>query len=470
MDGLYREARTHRDEWCEGSQFNLGVMFYNGQHVDKELTRLGLTLPGFIERNKIIASLPSLGLLTLAGMTPKNIDVEYAEVADIEDLDGLPGNYDVVAISSFSAQIKEAYELADRFRTAGTRVILGGLHVTAVPVEAMSHADSIVIGEGEPVWPQILSDLKRNQLCTIYNSRDTPFNFADAPMPRFELLEPEKYNRITVQTARGCPFDCEFCAASRRLSPVYRVKPVKKVIAEIRRIKELWPKPFIEFADDNTFVNKKHSKELLCALAPEKIRWFTETDISIAQDDVLLALMRDSGCAQVLIGFESASKIGLKGIEKKSDWKAKQYDFYLSAIEKIQSHGVGVNGCFVLGLDGTGLDSFQEVLDFVRDSGLHEVQITIQTAFPGTPLYDRLQRSGRLIKDKAWELCTLFDVNFQPEGMTVEELEKNFRWLAQELYSEKATKERQHHFYQQLRQVVKSEQLHRRTQDESTMD
>ena len=344
------------------------------------------------------------------------------------------------------------------------------MHVTARPDEALRHADSIIIGEGEPMWPQLINDLKRNQLREIYDSRKTPFNFDDAPMPRFELLDPDRYNRLTIQTARGCPFDCEFCAASIRLSPVYRVKPVEKVIAEIRRIKEIWSKPFIEFADDNTFVNKKHGKELLRALVPEQIRWFTETDVSVARDDELLTLMRDSGCAQVLIGLESASQIGLRGVETKSDWKAKQYDFYISAIEKIQSHGISVNGCFILGLDGTGPESFQEVRDFVENSGLHEVQITIQTAFPGTPLYDRLQQSGRLLNDNAWELCTLFDVNFQPERMTVAELEGNFRWLTQELYSEQATKQRQQGFYRQLRQVIRCERIQGRIDDERKMD
>jgi len=437
---------------------------------NEELTRLGLTLPGFVERNKIIASLPSLGLLTLAGMTPKDIEVEYLEVADIAEVDGVPGDYDVVAISSFSAQINEAYELADRFREAGVLVLLGGLHVTAMPCEALRHADSIVIGEGEPAWPQLINDLKRNQLKSIYDSRNTPFNFSDAPLPRFDLLDTERYNRLTVQATRGCPYDCEFCAASKILSPAYRVKPVKKVIAEIRCIKELWRKPFIEFADDNTFVKRKHSRNLLRALAAENIRWFTETDISVGRDDELLALMRDSGCAQVLIGFESASRNALKGIERRSDWKAKQYDSYLSAIENIQNHGIGVNGCFVLGLDHTGTESFKEVLNFVRDSGLHEVQITIQTAFPGSPLYDRLQRSGRMIQDDAWELCTLFDVNFQPDKMTVAELEENFCWLAKELYSDQATKGRQRRFYRQLRQVIKDKHLHRRAEYESIMD
>ncbi len=430
---------------------------------NEELTSLGLTLPGFVERNKVIASLPSLGLLTLAGLTPRDIEVEYAEVEDIRQVNGLPVEYDAVAISSFSAQIKEAYELADRFRDAGTRVILGGLHVTARPDEARKHADAVVLGEGEPSWPRVVEDLKRQQLQEIYDSRDTLFDFAHAPMPRFELLDPERYNRLTVQTQRGCPYNCEFCAASIRLSPRYRVKPVEKVIKEIRRIKELWSRPFIEFADDNTFVNKRHGKQLLRALAKLNVRWFTETDVSVAQDDELLGLMRDSGCKQILIGFESPSQRALHGIERRSDWKARQYDSYMAAIDKIQSYGISVNGCFILGLDGTGPDSFEGVLDFVRQSGLHEVQITVLTAFPGTPLYQRLKRAGRLLNDQAWEFCTLFDVNYKPQNMTVAELEAQFCWLAGELYSESGTRRRKEHFLQNLRKSERWIRNERRT-------
>ena len=438
-----------------------GLRTYNA-----ELTALGLTLPGFVERNKIIASLPSLGLLTLAGMTSRDIDVDYMEVDDIRNLKELPADFDVVAISSFSGQIKDAYALADRFRAANVLVLLGGLHVTACPDEALAHADSIVIGEGEPVWAQVVDDLKNQRLRATYDARQTSFDLADAPMPRYELLDISRYNRLTVQTQRGCPFNCEFCAASIRLNPRYRVKPVHKVIAEIRHIKSLWAKPFIEFADDNTFVNKKHSKALLRALAPESVRWFTETDISVARDDELLGLMQDSGCAQVLIGLESASQGGIAGVEVKSDWKARQFDFYHSAIEKIQSHGISVNGCFVLGLDGTGVESFGQVLNFVKDSGLHHVQITVQTPFPGTPLYERLKKSGRLLKENAWELCTLFDVNFVPDRMTLAELQENFVWLAKELYSEESTRERNARFHDQLRQVIKRKRLHRRSNDE----
>jgi radical SAM superfamily enzyme YgiQ (UPF0313 family) len=317
-----------------------------------------------------------------------------------------------------------------------------------------------VLGEGEPVWPALVRDLKRRQLRTVYDARGTPFNLAGAPMPRFELLDPERYNRLTVQTQRGCPFDCEFCAASIRLSPGFRVKPVDKVVAEIRRIRELWPKPFIEFADDNSFVNRKHAKKLMRAMSGEGVRWFTESDISIARDDELLALMRDSGCAQVLIGLESPTTEGLQGIEQKSDWKAKQLDSYMAAIDRIQSHGISVNGCFVLGLDGTGTESFDQVRDFVHASGLYEVQITIQTAFPGTPLYLRLQREGRLLDETAWDLCTLFDVNFRPDRMSVLELERNFVSLARDLYSDAATKARRRAYIDRLRQLKKTEQMY----------
>ena len=438
----------------------LGLIAMSGVRAhNPELTRLGLTLPGFVERNKTIASLPSLGLLTLAGMTPDNVDLDYVEIDDIRTLDELPDGYDAVAISSFSAQMKEAYALADRYRAAGTTVILGGLHVTVLPEEAQQHADCVVTGEAEPVWPHVIRDLGSKRLQARYDASAAPFSLASAPMPRFELLDPERYNRITVQTQRGCPFSCEFCASSIRLSPAFKVKPVERVIAEIRRIKEVWPKPFIEVADDNTFANRKHAKRLLRALIPEDIRWFTECDISIARDDELLGLLRDSGCAQVLIGLESTSWQALHGVERMSDWKARQIDTYADAIRKIQDHGVSVNGCFVLGLDGSGTESFAAVRDFVLSSGLYEVQVTIQTAFPGTPLYARLLEEKRLIEPDAWELCTLFDVNFRPDRMTVAELEENFVWLVGELYSDRASRARRRRFYRQLHRLRRRDSL-----------
>jgi radical SAM superfamily enzyme YgiQ (UPF0313 family) len=429
----------------------IGLVAMSGvRAVNPELNKLGLTLPGFVERNKTIASLPSLGLLTLAGLTPSDVTVEYIEFPDDVGANHPGRDFDLVAISSFSARIKDAYRLADLYRIAGTRVVLGGLHVSALPKEALQHADAIVIGEGEPAWPQLLADFGKGRLQRVYDTRAAGFSLADAPMPRFELLNPERYNRLTVQTQRGCPYRCDFCAASVMISESYKIKPVEKVISEIRRIKEIWPSPFIEFADDNSFVNKPHSKRLLRALRKEDVRWFTEADISIADDDELLNLMRDSGCAQVLIGLESPTLVGLDGIEKKGNWKARRSDTYMRSIERIQSHGITVNGCFVLGLDGTGPESFSQVWHFVRDSGLYEVQVTVMTPFPGTPLYKRLTDEGRILQGGAWELCTLFDVNFVPDMMSRAELESGFQGLVEKLYSAEFTRERRSHFRQQL--------------------
>jgi radical SAM superfamily enzyme YgiQ (UPF0313 family) len=427
----------------------LGLIAMSGVRAhNPELTALGLTLPGFVERNKVIASLPSLGLLTLAGLTPAGVDVHYLEVPDLKDISGVPGEFDVVAISSFSAQIHEAYELADRYRLLGTRVILGGLHVSALPDEARSHADAVVIGEGEPVWPAIFSDLQPpgGGLKPTYDARDLDYTFANSPMPRFDLLDIERYNRLTVQTQRGCPFRCEFCAASIRISPTYKIKPVDRVIAEIHAIKALWKRPFIEFADDNTFVNKAHSKQLLRALAGEDVRWFTETDLSVADDEDLLDMLRDAGCAEVLIGFEGTTFSSVDGVEQRANWKAKRVDSYLEAIRKIQDRGVRVNGWFILGLDGAGTESFDRIWEFVQRSGLYDVQITVQTAFPGTPLYTRLKNEGRILRDLGLELCTLFDVNFQPAKMTAAELEAGLRTLGSRIYSDESTQKRREDF------------------------
>lgn len=425
----------------------LGLIAMSGVRVvNTELNALGLTLPGVVERGRVVAALPSLGLLTLGGLTPPDIDVAYVEVPDLSRVDDLPGEFDVVAISSFTAQIGDAYALADRYRRLGTTVILGGLHVSALPEEARGHADCLVLGEAEPVWPRVMDDLQRGTLKESYSAA-AGFDLSLAPMPRFELLSPDRYNRWTVQTQRGCPLSCEFCASSIRLSPRFKTKPVEKVVAEIRRIKEMRHAPFIEFADDNTFASKAHGKRLMAAIAKEDIRWFTETDISVAEDDELLSLMCDAGCAQLLIGFEAPTRRGLDGLELKSNWKAERANGYLEAIEKIQRHGITVNGCFILGLDGQDEGSFEEVLEFVRRSTLFEVQVTIQTPFPGTPLYGRLKQAGRLLRDDWWERCTLFDVTFEPSGMSVPELEGRFRWLVSELYDPEFVSWRRSEFF-----------------------
>jgi radical SAM superfamily enzyme YgiQ (UPF0313 family) len=417
--------------------------------VNPVLAEIGLTLPGFVERGKAIASLPSLSLLTLAAMTPDRHDVEYIEVADIAEVDSLP-ECDLAAISTYTAQVKEAYALADRFRAEGVATVIGGLHVTRLPDEALEHCDAVAVGEGEVVWPWILADAEAGNLDGIYDATGEEFDLADAPMPRFELLDPERYNRLTVQTQRGCPWRCEFCASSILLTPLYKQKPVAKVIAEIERIKEIWiDEPFIEFADDNTFVNKHHGRELAEAMGGLGVKWFTETDVSVADDLELLRLLADSGCRELLIGLESPTAAGLEGLEMKRNWKRRQVDRYRDAVATIQSYGIAVNTCFVLGLDGDGLDVFDAVAEFVEDVKPFDVQITALTPFPGTPLYDRLLAEGRIIEPGAWEKCTLFDVNYVPMNMTVQQLETNGFALGMRLYSSEATALRRKGFKEQ---------------------
>jgi len=417
-----------------------------------ELTKLGLTLPGFVDRNRIIASLPSLGLLTLAGLTPRKFDVEYHEIADLRKPPELPTDFDLVALSTFTAQFYEARQVADYYRSRGIPVVMGGITASSLPEQSKEFCTSVVLGEGEPLWPEVLRDFDNGDLKPFYAQLPPgQYDLRDAPMPRFDLLDPDKYNRITVQTSRGCPHKCEFCASSILLTSRYKVKPVEKVIGVIHEIKKIWPRPFIEFADDNSFVHREHYKDLLRELAKENLRWFTEADVRVAEDGELLGLMRDSGCQQVLIGLESPGRASLNGVELKNNWKARHLDYYKEAIAKIQSYGMTVNGCFILGLDADTPAVFDDVLEFVRDSGLYEVQVTFLTAFPGTPLYARLKREGRIIRDKAWELCTLFDINFTPKNMSVAELQSGFLDLVKQLYSPEETKARRRNFRNRLK-------------------
>lgn len=373
---------------------------------------------------------------------------------DLSQVEGVPGEFNLVAISSYSAQINEAYQLAQRYKDIGVPVVMGGVHITAMPEEALQFCNTVVIGEGEPCWPQVLQDAESSTLKQSYGSRNSNYNLADSPIPAFDLLDITKYNRLTVQTSRGCPHQCEFCASSILLTNRYKQKPVGKVLQEIDRILSIWDRPFIEFADDNSLVNHAYWKELLGQLKGKKLRWFTETDLSVAEDKELLDLMRESGCAQVLIGLESPVKEALQGLELRSDWKFKRFAQYKEAIQTIQSRGITVNGCFVVGLDGHGPDIFDQVFSFVKEVELYEVQITILTPFPGTPLYTRLEQTNRLIEPRNWRKCTLFDINFQPANMSVEELHDRFKRLAVELYSEEFTNWRRHTFRERLRQRV----------------
>jgi radical SAM superfamily enzyme YgiQ (UPF0313 family) len=418
---------------------------------DEKLLKLGLTLPGVVERSQVVASLPSLGLLYLAAVTPPGHELHYFEAEADGNEPASVYTCDLVAISTFSAQVFEAYAIADRLRRADVRVAMGGLHVSVQPEEALAHADYVIVGEGENVWPAVVKACEQGTGFGIWKAADfPPVDVNRLPVPPYDLLADRPYNRFTVQTSRGCPWRCDFCASNVMLRQRYRKRPVTDVIRDIREICRLRKRPFLEFADDNTFVDKEWGKELCRQLAPLRLKWFTETDISVADDADLLRLMRQARCRQVLIGLESPERTALDGVELKTNFKARRWDTYVDAIREIQDHGITVNGCFILGLDGHTPDIFQEVLDFALRAPLYDVQITVLTAFPGTPLYDRLYREGRILQPGRWDLCTLFDVNYQPKNMTVEQLQRGMYWLTERLYSEECLLRRRRPFFENL--------------------
>jgi radical SAM superfamily enzyme YgiQ (UPF0313 family) len=421
-----------------------GVRIYN-----ERLRRHGITLPGFVERAKVIASMPSLGLLTLAGATPAGHEVTYLECPDYDEAALKGTSFDLVAVSSFTAMSDVMYRIADYYRAQGTKVVLGGLHVTLLPDEAVLYADAIVVGEGEALWPRVVADAERGVLRKIYRNASPTDVALGHVQPRYDLLEIGRYNRMPVQTTRGCPLHCEFCAASR-IFGAYKLKPVDAVRREIRAIKTVWKRPFIELADDNTFVNKKWGKELVREIAEENVHWFTETDVSVAEDPELLDLLADSGCRQLLIGFESPTPAALAGMDS-AGWKAQRYKEYRSAIDAIQSRGISVNGCFITGNDSDTPDIFPQIERFVKSSGLADVQVTVLTPFPGTALHARLKREGRLLRERSWERCTLFDVNFVPKGMSVADLEQGLEYLMGSLYTSEETARRRESFLARAR-------------------
>ena len=426
----------------------IGLIAMSGVRVrTAELAALGVTLPGFVRRGKVIASLPSLGLLTVAGLTPPHHDIRYIEIDELPDLQSLP-DFDLVGISFLTASAMDAYKVADAYRSRGITVVMGGLHVSSLPEEALAHCDSVVVGGAETAWPQLLVDVEQGKLRRRYDGAMTGvFEPANYARPRFDLIKGRPYNRATIQTSRGCPRGCEFCAASPIITKRFNQKPVRFVMEEINALRREFPDPFIEFADDNTFLDKPWGREFLRELTPEQLHWFTETDASVADDLRLCDLIAESGCRQLLIGFESPRETDLLGIDPVG-WKKKIAPQARRVVDTLQSRGVSVNGCFILGLDNHTPDIFPVIRDFVVSSGLAEVQLTVLTPFVGSGLYERLRREGRLLGEQFWERCTLFDVNYRPALMTVEELEGGLRWLFAELYSREATERRKRVFIQ----------------------
>lgn len=400
---------------------------------------LGMTLPGLAHRAAAIARLPALGLLTLAGLAPTSWTCSYHEAvrADEQLAEEILGTRPkLVAISALTASIEESYRFSTMLRARGARVVIGGLHVTACPEEARKYCDAVVVGEGEPVWPDVLADAAADRLRPTYRA-GAPFDLARSRVPRFDLLGREPRPRFTVQTQRGCPLACEFCGASRLLGP-HRLKPLANLKAELAAITDLVPRPVLELADDNSFLGERNSDELLETLAGAGARYFTEVDWRVGERPGLLAGLAASGCVQVLVGIES-----LVFRHPGMGPKTAELPRIMAALDAIQGAGVAVIGCFIVGCDGETHDSLDRLARFIAACELADVQLTIQTPFPGTALRRRLEREGRLLPNRGWSHCTLFDLTYRPDRMGVAELEIAFRDLVARVFSPAESARRQ---------------------------
>ena len=270
---------------------------------------------------------PPLSLPTIAALTPPEVEVKIID-ENIEDIN-FDEKVDLVGIGAMTLYIPRAYQIADEFRRRGVMVVLGGIHATMLPAEAIEHADSVVLGEAEYVWKRLVADFKNRALQRFYKSDESP-DLADSPAPRIDLLKNEKYSMNQLQITRGCPFDCEFCSVKVFSGKNFRHKRIEQVIQEIAALpKEMvinicgselkLPKP-IFFTDDNLIGNKNYAKELFKALTPLKLSgWTSQASINLAKDKELLHLMKEAGCRYILIGLESVAEESLIEMGKKAN-------------------------------------------------------------------------------------------------------------------------------------------------------
>ena len=400
------------------------------------MRELGMSLPGLQQRASAIAELPALGVLTLAGMTPEPWTCSYRGTSEVsaQSIDEiLVDRPDLVAISALTASIDEAYRFSARLRSLGILTVIGGLHASVCPDEAEMHCDSVIVGRGESVWPQVLNDVLAGTLQRRYV---VPLNTMPLwPMPRFDLL-PRTPARFTLQTQAGCPLACGFCGASRLLSR-FAEKPVERIREELTVIQRLMPRPLIELADDNTFAGSRDVNSLFDALQDAGARWFTEADWRIGERPEILQRLASSGCQQVLMGIESLV-FRYPGMGEKQA----ELNRIMNAVDAIQSAGVAVNGCFIIGADGETAQSLESLTEFLLNCSLAEIQVTLQTPFPGTSLYRQLRSERRLLNERGWSAYTLFDLTYRPDCMTVEDLEAGFRNVLRRVFSASASQRR----------------------------
>jgi radical SAM superfamily enzyme YgiQ (UPF0313 family) len=369
---------------------------------------------------------PSLSLAALAAVTPPEWETALCD-ENIEPLDFVC-DADIVAITAMTPQAPRAYEIAAGFRARGKSVVMGGFHASNLPVEALAHVDSVVVGEGDLVWPGLLEDFRRGELKPTYRSGKL-LDMSVIPAARRDIFHSKRYLLTnTLQTTRGCPFDCEFCSVTAFYGRKYRERPVDQVLAELEMLRR--NNSFAFFVDDNLVANRNYALALFKGMAGMGLKWLSHAPIDFAADPELLRAAGESGCIGMFVGFESLNQEILGRIGKVTN----RASVFLDYARAFRDNGVGILGSFVLGCDGDTPDSFPALLRFCEEARLEAAIFPVLTPYPGTRVRKRFEAEGR-ITSNAWQDYDMEHVNFIPKGMTVEELQAGYDWLNSSFYS-----------------------------------
>ncbi|MFA4904664.1 MAG: radical SAM protein [Desulfobaccales bacterium] len=373
------------------------------------------------------AFIPAITMPTLAALTPEDVEVQIVdEHVDEVDLDA---KADLVGLTCHTFSASRAYELADEFRRRGRKVVLGGIHPTVLPEEAKEHADSVIIGEAEDSWAQVVNDFRAGTPRPFYR---TPFpDLKKLVIPRIDLINLKKYQNmpfsnlptIPLETSRGCPFSCDFCLVTQFYGSHHRSKPVANVVQEIKATGA----KYYFFCDVNIGADVKRAEELFRALIPLKIKWAGQFNIFAARHPEMLRLAKQSGCYAAYLGIESINPASLKSVNKQIN----KIDDYAQQLKVFHDCGVPVHGSFVFGLDEDDEQTIDQTVEFVDRNHLDKVTYYFLFPVPGTAQYERLKAEGRMVHDRYWldKSRSILDVHYQPKKISRERLLAKF-WEA----------------------------------------
>ena len=384
--------------------------------------------------DKFFFRMPCLGLLKVAALTPSDWQITIVD----EKIEALDMNQaaDLVGVTAMTTTVQRAYEIADHFRRRGIKVVMGGMHVSCLPDEARSHCDSLVMGEAEDLWPVLLRDLQLNRLKPVYRHGDNLPSLAGLPRPDWNLYASKKYLPVHfVETTRGCPIDCEFCAVASAFGGRYRNRPQDEVLVELRGLTPFDRGTFslkkcVFFIDDNIISNRVYARELLPRIADLKLNWFGQASVNIASDPEILKLCQQSGCKGLFMGFESLSSETIAAMGK----RVNHPDQYFEIVQRIHDHGIGIDGSFVFGFDNDDERVFDRTLEFVLKAKIEVTYFSILTPYPGIRLHNRLAQEDRILT-RDWSLYDANHVVFKPKTLTAEQLLEGYHRVFKEVYS-----------------------------------